>query len=69
MVKYLAFAILLISCGRPAYKNPHVIIKTQFGDIEVELFPEQAPRTVAAFLSYVDSGYYTNTSFYRMLKA
>jgi peptidyl-prolyl cis-trans isomerase A (cyclophilin A) len=69
MVKYLAFAILLISCGRPAYKNPHVIIKTQFGDIEVELFPEQAPRTVAAFLSYVDSGYYTNTSFYRVLKA
>lgn len=65
------FAILIffITCGHPAYKNPHIIISTQLGDIEVELFPDQAPVTVASFLSYVDSGYYTNSSFYRVLKA
>jgi peptidyl-prolyl cis-trans isomerase A (cyclophilin A) len=38
------------------------------GDIEVELFPDQAPKTVAAFLSYIDSGFYNKTSFYRVLK-
>lgn len=42
-------------------------IQTKFGDIEVELFPDQAPISVAAFLKYVDSGYYKNSSFYRVL--
>jgi peptidyl-prolyl cis-trans isomerase A (cyclophilin A) len=57
-----------IACNQPAYKNPHVFIETGLGDIEVELFPDQAPKTVAAFLSYVDSGFYNKTSFYRVLK-
>jgi peptidyl-prolyl cis-trans isomerase A (cyclophilin A) len=68
MYKLLIFAALLISCNQTAYKNPHVIINTQLGDIEVELFPDQAPKTVTAFLSYIDSGFYNNTSFYRVLK-
>lgn len=58
----------LLACNGPAYKNPHIVIETRMGDIEVELFPDQAPKTVAAFLSYVDSGFYNKTSFYRVLK-
>ena len=69
MYKFLIITALFISCGHPAYKNPHIVIYTQLGDIEVELFPDQAPKTVAAFLSYIDSGFYNNTSFYRVLKA
>jgi peptidyl-prolyl cis-trans isomerase A (cyclophilin A) len=57
-----------VACNHPAYKNPHILIETQLGDIEVELFADKAPKTVAAFLSYVDSGFYTKTSFYRVLK-
>jgi len=70
MPKYFIFfvCIAFISCGHPDYKNPHVIIKTRLGDIEVELFADKAPKTVAAFLSYVDAGFYNNTSFYRVLK-
>jgi peptidyl-prolyl cis-trans isomerase A (cyclophilin A) len=63
-------AVLLaaaISCGGPKYKNPHVVIVTNVGDVELELFPDKAPKTVAAFLSYIDSGYYNNGSFYRVL--
>jgi len=56
-----------ISCSQVKYKTPHVRINTFYGDIDVELFPEKAPKTVAAFLSYVDSGYYKNSSFYRVL--
>lgn len=59
---------LYFSCSHPKYKNPHVIIETSFGDIEVELYPDKAPKSVAAFLSYVDSGFYKNSSFYRVLK-
>ncbi len=57
-----------ISCTQAKYKEPTVKIETNFGNIIVELYPEKAPKTVAAFLSYVDSGYYKGGSFYRVLK-
>ncbi len=63
---FLVFTFWIIACS-PKYKNPHVEIQTQFGDIEIELYPDQAPKTVAAFLSYIDSGYYKRCSFYRVL--
>lgn len=59
---------LYISCTQTKYKEPTVKIETNFGDIIVELYPEKAPITVAAFISYVDSGYYKGGSFYRVLK-
>lgn len=59
-------SLFLLHC-KPEYKNPHIVIETRAGDIEVELYPDQAPLTVAAFLSYIDSGYYRNSSFYRVL--
>jgi len=68
MYKILFAAALFLSCNQAEYKNPHIVIHTQLGDIEVELFPGQAPKTTAAFLSYIDSGFYTKTSFYRVLK-
>lgn len=66
---FLLIACALISCGHPAYKDPHVIIDTRFGEIEIELYPDKAPKTVAAFLANVDAGTYNNGSFYRVLKA
>ena len=69
MNKYIALclSIILLSCAHAKYKNPHVLINTTYGDVEVELFPDKAPKTVAAFLSYVDSGFYKDGSFYRVL--
>lgn len=57
---------LLAGCGNK-YENPHVEIQTKLGDIEVELYPDKAPKTTAAFLSYIKAGYYRNSSFYRVL--
>ncbi|MBQ9536310.1 MAG: peptidyl-prolyl cis-trans isomerase [Desulfovibrionaceae bacterium] len=48
--------------------NPIVLIETTAGDILVELDSEKAPKTVANFLSYVDSGFYANTIFHRVIK-
>lgn len=60
--------VFIVACNSTENKNPHVEISTKFGDIEVELYSEQAPETVKAFLRYVDSGYYTNSAFYRVLR-
>lgn len=64
----IIICIMAASCSQKKYKNPHIIINTRLGDIEVELYPDQAPKTTAAFLSYIDSGFYKNSSFYRVLK-
>jgi peptidyl-prolyl cis-trans isomerase A (cyclophilin A) len=50
------------------YNNPVVTIETKFGHITVELYPQKAPATVSAFLRNIDSGYYENCSFYRVLR-
>ncbi len=65
---YIVLLCIIYSCHQKKYKDPHVIIETKFGDIEIELYPDKAPKTVGAFLSYVDSGFYKNTTFYRVLK-
>lgn len=48
--------------------NPHVLFNTEIGDILVELFPEQAPKTVENFLAYVDDGHYDGTIFHRVVR-
>jgi peptidyl-prolyl cis-trans isomerase A (cyclophilin A) len=65
----LGVLVILIACHAAPNNpdTPHVVIQTQAGDIVVELYPRQAPRTVAAFLSYVDSGFYKKCCFYRIL--
>ena len=60
-------AVVLFACSSPTYKYPHVIIKTGFGNIEAEIYTDKAPKTAAAFLSYVDSGLYDRSDFYRVL--
>lgn len=58
----------LFSCSQSNNKEPHVLIETEYGDIELELYPEKAPKTVAAFLANIDAGIYKDVSFYRVLK-
>ena len=44
-----------------------VIIRTTFGEIKLELDAEQAPQTVANFLSYARDGFYDGTIFHRVI--
>lgn len=48
-----------------------VIMEIQMGDykgqIELELYPDKAPITVANFLKYVDDGFYDGTIFHRVI--
>src|SRR6266852_2878322 len=44
-----------------------VKLKTNFGVIALELATGRAPETVKNFLDYVESGFYSNTVFHRVI--
>ena len=44
-----------------------VVLHTNFGDITLELDAEKAPKTVANFLEYVNSGHFNGTIFHRVI--
>jgi peptidyl-prolyl cis-trans isomerase A (cyclophilin A) len=69
----LGGAALFAAATAPAFAqsaaaHPVVDLKTTQGDIKVELYPEQAPKSVANFLAYVKSGQYNGTIFHRVIK-
>lgn len=44
-----------------------LLMETSSGDMLIELFDEKAPKTVENFLKYVDSGFYEDTIFHRVI--
>jgi len=44
-----------------------VRLETELGNIEIELYPEQAPETVRNFLNLVATGMYDTTTFNRVV--
>lgn len=44
-----------------------LLLKTNHGDIKVELFEKEAPVSVRNFLDYVDAGFYEGTVFHRVI--
>jgi cyclophilin family peptidyl-prolyl cis-trans isomerase len=47
--------------------NPRVQVETNMGKFVIELDPARAPLTVANFLEYVHSGFYSGTVFHRVI--
>ena len=47
---------------------PRVLMKTTKGDVEFELFENQAPETVANFIHLVESGFYDGLNFHRVIE-
>ncbi len=45
---------------------PRVVLHTNKGEIEIELFEDHAPNTVANFISLVESGFYDGLTFHRV---
>jgi len=64
----LIVATLLISCTKS--QNPRIVISTQLGDIEAEIYVDKAPVTAGNFLKYIDFGKFNNgqVSFYRVVR-
>ncbi|MFA5745979.1 MAG: peptidylprolyl isomerase [archaeon] len=48
--------------------NQVVVLETSKGNIEIELYADKSPKTVANFITYVNSGYYDGLVFHRVIK-
>ena len=46
---------------------PSVLLKTNHGDITLQLDAAKAPKTIENFLAYVKSGHYDGTIFHRVI--
>ena len=69
MLKRLALAAcsLMFATTLWAADNPRVLLNTSLGEIELELEAEKAPISVENFLGYVESGFYDETVFHRVI--
>lgn len=80
-IKYLIVSFILIftltGCGtkennnnaNKKYDNPIVSMEIEnYGTIEIELYPEYAPNTVANFVNLIESGFYNGNNFHRLAK-
>lgn len=66
LISLIAIASLL--SVNVAFAGPvKVKMETSQGNIVLELYPDKAPKTVANFLKYVESGYYSGTIFHRVI--
>jgi len=53
--------------SRTAGEADLAILKTNFGDITIQLNPEKAPESVKNFRAYIEEGFYDNTVFHRII--
>ena len=68
MKKHLiAFALLASSALSALAANPMVELKTNQGDIVVEVFADKAPKSADNFIQYVKDGFYNGTVFHRVI--
>jgi cyclophilin family peptidyl-prolyl cis-trans isomerase len=45
-----------------------VVLETNQGNIEIQLMPEVAPKSVENFVKLVEKGYYNGITFHRVIK-
>jgi cyclophilin family peptidyl-prolyl cis-trans isomerase len=63
----LGCSLMASLAALPLQAGTLVAMQTSAGNLEIELFDEQAPKTVANFLNYVEQGYYDGTIFHRVI--
>ncbi|MAF83026.1 MAG: peptidylprolyl isomerase [Gammaproteobacteria bacterium] len=66
-ISILTGALLIFSGSASTAEFPQVRVETTAGAFVVQLDDERAPLSVANFLQYVESGYYVDTIFHRVV--
>ncbi|MCB5191296.1 peptidylprolyl isomerase [Methylobacillus arboreus] len=67
LVPFLYLSMLFVSLPVLAADNApqQLEVYTNHGSFIIELYPDKAPKTVANFIQYVTSDFYTGTTFHR----
>ena len=69
-IKIIALVIIILSSAplvKASETYPQIEFTTTSGKFTVELDSNRAPTTVKNFLQYVESGFYVNTIFHRVI--
>ena len=67
VIYFIIRLILLTGCGKRV-ENPIVTMEiSDYGTIKIELYPKYAPNTVANFVNLVESGFYNDNTFHRLV--
>ena len=67
MIRLLVLLCSLLFTPLVLADNPKVELKTSMGNVVLELYPDNAPKTVENFLQYVKDGFYDGTVFHRVI--
>lgn len=70
-VRFLVLLVLSIAAGASLAAYPQVTLEITGGvegDIVLELYTDKAPITVANFIAYVQSGFYDDLIFHRVIE-
>ncbi|MEH2921817.1 peptidylprolyl isomerase A [Samsonia erythrinae] len=65
-----AAALISLAAFSPTFAasgSTHVLLTTSAGDIELSLDDQKAPVSVKNFVEYVNSGFYNDTTFHRVI--
>lgn len=50
-----------------AKENINVVLETTQGEVQIELYPKEAPLAVANFVGHIENGYYDGLIFHRVI--
>ena len=69
MKKFIYLFILLFSLinTHSIAKENIMILKLEYGEVQIELYPEKAPNHVKRFIEFADQGKYDNVVFHRVI--
>ena len=60
-------ASIAFAAGDASKEDSMVVMHTNLGDITIEVFEDEAPKSAANFLQYVRDGFYDGTIFHRVI--
>jgi peptidyl-prolyl cis-trans isomerase B (cyclophilin B) len=66
-VAFSVASIESVMAADTAQKVSRAIIKTKFGDIEIDFYPHAAPKHVENFIKLAKDGFYNGTIFHRVI--
>ncbi|HEV7800218.1 MAG TPA: peptidylprolyl isomerase [Burkholderiales bacterium] len=67
LVAFFALVLSFAAAAAAPAANPQVEVRTNMGNVTLELYPENAPNTVQNFIQYVKDGHYNGTLFHRVM--